>query len=631
MKESQFVKENSARWAPLEKSVEALKKSRKNKDINSSLGEDYIQLTDDLGHAQTFYRRRSIRLYLNNLTADIYRLIHKNRESKKNPISQFWLRDIPSIMYHGRKQFILAFLIFIVATIIGAFSLEQDSAFANEILSEGYVQMTEENIANDDPMAVYKDADSFDMFTGIALNNLWVLIFCFVMGLFFGIGSIGALMTNGIMVGVFQYYFIQKGLFIPSFLTIFQHGTVELSSIILGGGAGLLLGSGYLFPGNYSRLLSLRLQFYRGMKVILALVPFIIFAAWVEAYVTRHDDIPNIYRLLFILVNLFIMVGYFVYLPWRYGRNLNRVEDRPTDQGIIASKPIDENDIMNVGEIFQVSIHSFSKWLSKYIWVPTILASATIAYGYLSGELWENVNLKTANAYIIITASIFEAIAYGIQNTIQIFFLASGNSLISSVLFVFSISVVQTMALHWKYKGRKTWTQGILLCVAHTLALLIISMSLSIHPSWLIIVLLFGYPILTMTMARAYASNMMYFPALGKAFTSYFGNFGKVIGWIFITGLSLLLAIILIQSALASVLLYFLNSFTAWDQGDSLISFGILAFLAFITVLFVMANAQLGGASLTETLDEQATASKLRERISNIPPRKKRYGIDEAV
>ncbi|KAB2814379.1 stage II sporulation protein M [Phaeocystidibacter luteus] len=631
MKESQFVKENSARWAPLEKSVEALKKSRRKKGLNSSLGEDYIQLTDDLGHAQTFYRRRSIRLYLNNLTSDIYRLIHKNRESKKNPISQFWLREIPSIMYHGRKQFLLAFAIFAIAIVIGAFSLEQDSAFANEILSEGYVQMTEENIANDDPMAVYKKADSFDMFTRIALNNLWVLIFCFVMGLFFGIGSIGALMTNGIMVGVFQYYFIQKGLFIPSFLTIFQHGTVELSSIILGGGAGLLLGSGYLFPGNYSRLLSLRLQFYRGMKVILALVPFIIFAAWVEAYVTRHDDIPNIYRLLFILTNLFIMVGYFVYLPWRYGRKLQRVEDRPTDQGIIASKPIDENDIMNVGEIFQVSIHYFSKWLSKFIWIPTLLAAGTIAYSYLTEELWENVILETSNAYIIITASIIEAVIYGVENTIEIFFLSSGNPILSSIFFVTSVSIVQTMVLSWKYKGTKKWHQSALLCLANAIVLLAISSLLSVHGAWIVVVLSVGYPLLTLTMARAYIGNLGYLQALGKALGSFLENFGKVFGWVMISGLSLVLAIILIQSALASVLLYFLNSFTAWNQGESLISLGVLAFLAFLTVLLVLASAQFGGALLTETLDEQITAKKLRENIASIPPRKKRYGIDEAV
>ena len=71
------------------------------------------------------------------------------------------------------------------------------------------------------------------MSLGIAFNNLYVACLTFVLGVFYAIGSLFVLISNGIMVGVFQYFFIQQGLFLESFLTIWIHGTLEISAIVL--------------------------------------------------------------------------------------------------------------------------------------------------------------------------------------------------------------------------------------------------------------------------------------------------------------------------------------------------------------------------------------------------------------
>ncbi len=42
---------------------------------------------------------------------------------------------------------------------------------------------------------------------------------------------------NGVMLGAFQYFFYERGLLLPSVLTIWIHGTLEISAIVIAGSA----------------------------------------------------------------------------------------------------------------------------------------------------------------------------------------------------------------------------------------------------------------------------------------------------------------------------------------------------------------------------------------------------------
>ena len=76
------------------------------------------------------------------------------------------------------------------------------------IISDSYVDMTLENIAKGDPMAVYKDDSAFGMFLGITANNIFVAFLAFLLGITY-VGTIGLLIRNGVMLGAFQYFFVE--------------------------------------------------------------------------------------------------------------------------------------------------------------------------------------------------------------------------------------------------------------------------------------------------------------------------------------------------------------------------------------------------------------------------------------
>ena len=88
-------------------------------------------------------------------------------------------------------------------------------------------------------------------------------------------------------------------------------------AIIVAGAAGLALGNSWLFPGTYSRLESFRRGAKRGLKIVIGTVPVFIMAGFIEGFITRHTELPDMLRLGIILTSLAFIIFYYIYLPNR--------------------------------------------------------------------------------------------------------------------------------------------------------------------------------------------------------------------------------------------------------------------------------------------------------------------------
>ena len=157
--------------------------------------------------------------------------------------------------------------------------------------------------------------NQLDMFLGITVNNIRVAITAFVAGIFLGIGTLLVLMYNGVMLGSFQYFFHAQGLLWDSARTIWIHGTIEISVIVIAGCAGLVLGNGFLFPGTFTRLHSFRRAMKDGLKILMSTIPFSIVAGFLESFVTRITQMPDLLSVIIILGSLSLILFYYVYLP----------------------------------------------------------------------------------------------------------------------------------------------------------------------------------------------------------------------------------------------------------------------------------------------------------------------------
>ncbi|WP_062058693.1 stage II sporulation protein M [Aquimarina longa] len=310
MREAAFVKQNKDKWLKFESVL--VNNTQITPDELSNL---YIEITDHLSYAQTFYPNSQTLSYLNSLASQAHQKIYKTKKEKKNRFYSFWVKEFPLEFYTYQKQLLIAFLISALFTAIGAYSSATDGAFVRSILGDGYVNMTLENIANNDPMAVYKKMGETNMFLGITINNIRVALNCFILGIMFGIGTLYMLMSNFIMLGSFQYFFYDKGLLWESARTIWIHGTIEISVIIIAASAGLVVGNSILFPKTYTRLTSFIRGIKAGLKIVISTIPFFIIAGFLEGFVTRHTEMPDWLAILIIVSSLALILFYYVIYP----------------------------------------------------------------------------------------------------------------------------------------------------------------------------------------------------------------------------------------------------------------------------------------------------------------------------
>ena len=313
MREGLFIKKNIDKWKQYQYDPA--------KDPDEMAGQ-FTDLVNDLGYAKTFYPQSKVTQYLNGLASRIYLGIYRNKKEDVSRIARFWKTELPLVVRKYHREIGYSFLIFMLFAVIAAFSAAHDETFVREVLGDQYVDMTEENIAHGDPFGVYKLDDQLSMFLKIAVHNVQVSFVIFVMGFLLSIGTIYQLFQNGIMVGAFQYYFFAKGLGWASVLVIWIHGTLEISSIIIAGGAGLVLGNSILFPGTHRRMDSLKRGGKDGVKLMIGLVPIFIAAAFLEGFVTRYSKMPMVLSISILIASLSFVIWYFVVYPIRLGKKM---------------------------------------------------------------------------------------------------------------------------------------------------------------------------------------------------------------------------------------------------------------------------------------------------------------------
>lgn len=319
MREIAFIKQNKEKWLNIEQQLSA-----KNKISADDWSQMYIQLSNDLAFSQTYYPKSDVTLYLNNLAATVHQKIYTNYKYEKNVLSKFFFDEVPRIAYDYRKVLYFSLALFLVFVGIGALSAAFDDRFVRLILGDAYVNATLDNIAKGDAMAVYKGSSEWGSTIGITLNNLYVGMRCYIYGIFGGIGTFFIVLYNAVMVGSFQYFFYEQGVFGDSVRGIWLHGSMEIMAIVIEVCAGFILGSSILFPGTYTRMQSLKRGFKKSFKLFISTMPFTIFAGFIEGYITRYaKEMPDALNYLIIFSTLGLIVFYyFVYPVFVHRKNI---------------------------------------------------------------------------------------------------------------------------------------------------------------------------------------------------------------------------------------------------------------------------------------------------------------------
>lgn len=518
MKETDFININKQKWEDFEKL------SQDNSQDPDKLSELFIEITEDLSYAKTFYPKRSVRVYLNYLAQKIFISFSKSKSNFRGTFLLFWKQNLPLEMYRSRKEFLTSFLFFFVAVLVGAVSSHIDPDFSRIILGDYYVDMTIDNINRGDPMAVYKQMSQGDMFLQITVNNIRVAFLVFIMGIFFSVGSAFLLVSNGFMLGAFQYFFYIKGLLLTSFLVIWIHGTLEISAIVIAGAAGIVMGNGLLFPKTLTRTQSLQIHAKRGINILLGTVPLFILAGFLEGYVTRQTEMPDAAKWTIILSSLTFIVGYFIIYPIYIGRkfeNEQRVEEKPIH---IESRKLEKYSIRSLSHIFYDTFRFYKTYMSQMASVifGVIMPLSFIYLGWL-------IYYSPFSDYYMQQSEIFQFVFGATFHFSWISFVA--NWVFFSINLATVIHCLKGINKPKKENYLSTWVKEIWPFILKSLpVVLLVLVILYWVPANFLILLLFASPFLVLVLYPAISGEMPF--GKGWALGAKYGakDWGMTIG-----------------------------------------------------------------------------------------------------
>jgi len=455
MNESAFIEQNKEQWQELER---LLKSPNRDPDRLEQL---FTKVSSDLSYARTFYPNRTIRIYLNSLTQRVLDLIQSRKHKFSwSLITKFYRQELPAELWRSRKALLMSLVIFIIAATIGAMSTASNPDFPRVILGDRYVDMTESNINEGDPMKVYKDMEQSEMFYFITLNNIKVSFFTFIMGLFGSVGTLIILLRNGIMLGAFQYFFYQKGLFMTSFLTIWIHGTIEISAIIIAGAAGLILGDGLLNPKTYGRSLSLQVAAKRSIRILISTIPLFVVAGFLESFVTRLTGAPVIIKAGIIAASLGFIIFHYIIYPYRYQKK-HQLHDQDYE---VKTSGLEESDQERMlyrkpSQMLELSLAQFRLYLGSFFYrgvLPMILVMTGVYW------LWAKVNDTLGFDF-------YDDIGYHLLFDFSRGGIALGITYVLAILHLIVVLAViyDDESVTWRryLLGLKKWSVGILLVV----------------------------------------------------------------------------------------------------------------------------------------------------------------------
>lgn len=208
--------------------------------------------------------------------------IYKQSPHPLGAVRTFFSVTFPAAVYHIRRQILLAGLVFFVPLIVMTIWVGSTEQVRDELippaLAEAYLA--------EDFEAYYSSEAAGEFTTAVFVNNVWVSMLAFSVGVVLCIPTSAILIYNGINIGVAAGVFLSADQFGKFLGLILPHGFMELTAITIAGGAGFALGWAVIDCGDMTRSQSLAECGRRMVPVVGGLVLAFLAAALIEGFVT---------------------------------------------------------------------------------------------------------------------------------------------------------------------------------------------------------------------------------------------------------------------------------------------------------------------------------------------------------
>lgn len=341
MQRDQFVAAGRVRWQELEGLLQRGRRGnmgRLSGDEVLRLGRLYRAATSDLAIARRDFPHDRITEYLNTLVGRTHPLVYREPAVSLARIGTFIRYGFPAAYRESLPYIGLAFGLFALAALISALLVTYRPALADVLLPGGQAEqlrsvMEQHHLWMKSATENHSVAANF-----IMLNNIWVAFSAFAGGILLGVGTVIAMVYNGINIGAVAAMVAQYQLSGQLWSFVVPHGVIELSVIFMAGGAGLMLGDAILRPGYLRRTDALVAAARRAMHLISGCVPLLVVAGTIEGFFSPSDA-PALLKYAVGAVEFAALYGYLLFSRPQAPDRLYTFEDAvPLDD---ARRPAD--------------------------------------------------------------------------------------------------------------------------------------------------------------------------------------------------------------------------------------------------------------------------------------------------
>jgi len=249
------------------------------------LGLLYRQVASDLGVLRADVSSAHFAGYLNQLLARAHNIIYSGHKTSHSAPLRFYRDTYPEVFRRNFNYILFAFILFLGGGVIGSILTLQDPDFGLKIMGPQMVQTIDRHEMWTHSVVAIKPLASSSIMT----NNMSVAFTAFAAGITAGIGTIYMVVFNGVLMGVIGMACAQAGMSKDLWSFVAPHGVLELPAIFIAAGAGLRLATGLLFPGVLPRRESLARSGREAVQLLLGVVPMLLVAGVIEAFVSPTD------------------------------------------------------------------------------------------------------------------------------------------------------------------------------------------------------------------------------------------------------------------------------------------------------------------------------------------------------
>ena len=295
MPPDRFVNQRKNAWQRLEELLKLLDHAslrRLNRDEVRELGRIYRRTASDLAIARAESRDPRLVNYLNSLVIRAHGRIYRADAQGRKKVLHYFTRELPQTFRRTWRYTFVSFFVFFAFATFSFVATRYDPEFSelvgvNAAFREIYIETKThwwESLNESNQLGSSQ----------IMTNNIMVTIYTFAFGATFGVGTLFYLAFNGANIASVLALTYRAGFGNDLVTFMAAHGVIELTCIFIAGGAGLLVGTALIMPGNLTRADALKTRGMEAVRLMLGVAVLLVIAGIIEGFISPAPIDPRI-------------------------------------------------------------------------------------------------------------------------------------------------------------------------------------------------------------------------------------------------------------------------------------------------------------------------------------------------